>query len=158
MSSHPILRAWGLGIALGALMLSMGAAACNDDTADDDPGIETMPSTCACPDGVCAEGECVLQITIDPACGDRWGTAQVFLDDLNATTPTGTVSADQPFTSCDPIQAPIIDADGNTVQMGTSFMFIVESEDTRLLSGSDGDQSFTCAASSPFVWRIQCDN
>ena len=133
-------------------------AGCGEDEEEAGESNTTMTSgdTCACPDGVCAQGECVLQVMIASECADQWGTANVFFNDLNGD-PVGTVSVGEPYVACDPIAAPIKDADGAVVQEGEAFTFIVESEDTRQLSGSQGESTFQCEGSVPFVWTIECN-
>ena len=48
---------------------------------DSEPAQEPQ-DTCACQDGACAEGECVLRVVVNDPC---WGEAKIFLNDTSAT-------------------------------------------------------------------------
>lgn len=122
-----------------AASLLLALAACGEDAA---PAEEAPEATCACPEDVCAPGECVLVVQIDPGCEAVWGEASVYLHDISSSAePVGTVTVEQPFRTCDPLPS------------GEPFTFIVESQDGRRVSPSG---PFTCAGDQPFVFSASC--
>lgn len=149
----PLRRAAASSALAVAFALALGASlsACGDDSAE--PAAETQTNntttsgpTCACTEGACDPGVCTLRIVLGNGCAARWGTANVFFENVDASaSPVGTVSEDAEFDLCDPIP------------VGQPFQFIVESEDTRLISGSASGETFTCPDAKPFVWTIDQD-
>ena len=127
-------------------------SACGEDT---NISSTTPAGECACLDNDCDVGQCILEVVVTGSCAEAWGTASVFVNDLDSdATPEGEVTSEVPFRSCAPFSATAFDAEGNQISSGESFTFIVESEDGRLLSGSTGGEMFQCASSSPFIWTI----
>jgi len=135
-------------LALLALLLTP-LAGCGDAEEATAPA---ATDSCACPDGVCAEGECVLQLIMDPGCEVSWGEANIFFGDLSGTAePVGTLLPDQPWTTCEPFAAP------TATQAAEPFEFIVETADQRMAVGStSAGKTFQCAGSEPFVFTVTC--
>ena len=127
-----------------ALLLALLSLTCAEEA-------EPEPAGCACPDEVCAQGQCVLKIVVNDAC---WGEAKIFVGDIGADAePVGTASVGRPFTTCEPFDAPVFRDNGEVVQEAEPFQFVVESEDGRALAGAISGQTFRCAGSAPFVFN-----
>ena len=138
-----------LRTALFTLGLSLNLCACSDTNEANQA--ETL---CACPEGVCPTGQCVLKVVIADPC---WGDAKIFVGETGPEAePVGTASIDSPFVNCEGFGAPVFDGNtGDVVQAAEAFEFVVESEDGRAVAGAVSGQTFTCADSAPFVFTAQ---
>lgn len=130
-------------------LLALLVSGCGDEEADPTQSENNlaMPEICACPDGVCAPGECVLVVELEDSCAEVT-EADIYINDFGEdAAPVARVKSGHSYTTCDPFRAP---SEGDA---GEVFKFLVKTPDGRRISNTL-DDAHTCAASAPFTFKV----
>ena len=109
---------------------------------DDTPEPEQRP--CACEEAQCVDGRCTLRVMVSRGCGEAWGKASIFVNDVGADAePVGYAREGEPWESCEGFE------------IGETFEYVVESEDGRRVTNTVGTE-FSCAGARPFEVKLDC--